>query len=123
MKKMKTKEIVLNDKKVTIWKMNLGFRTDYQGETTVTSYKVVNGVRVRDVSVDNGKLILMTLVFGIYESTDLNIPAPRDIALGLTNEEKISRIKNIRSWDFDIDKLYDEINALNTDVEEEIIKK
>lgn len=120
---MKTKEIVLNEKKVTIWKMNLGFRTDYQGETTVTSYKVVNGVRVRDVSVDNGKLILMTLVFGIYESTDLNIPAPRDIALGLTNEEKISRIKNIRSWDFDIDKLYDEINALNTDVEEEVIKK
>lgn len=120
---MKTKEIIVDNKKITVWKMNLGFRTDYQGSTTVTSFKNVNGKVVKDVSIDNGKLILMTLVYGIYNSDDLNIPAPKDLAMGLTPEEVNHRVRVLRSLDFDTDIVYEEINKINTEVEEEVLKK
>ena len=57
------------------------------------------------------------------KADDFGIPAPKDIGLGLTPEEKETRIKTIRQWDFNTDTLFEEINNLNTDVDQEIIKK
>jgi hypothetical protein len=120
---MKTKEIEVDGKKITIWKMNFGFRSDYQGDTTSTRVEMVNGKRERKVEVDNGKMILMTLVYGIYESNDLGIPAPSSIELGFNPSEKENRLKKIRSLDLDVDKIFDAINEINTEVEEEVLKK
>lgn len=120
---IKTKEVELEGKKITIWKMNLGFRTDYQGDTTETVWRNEGNRRIRDVVVHNGKLLLMTLVYGIYKSEDLGIKEPKDLSMGLSPEEKESRIKIIRELDFDIDKLYEEIQEFNTEVEEEVLKK
>ena len=124
---MKTKVVEKKGNKITIWKMNFGFRSDYQGDTTITTYKKVNkggkDIMVRDVKIDNGKMILMTLVYGIFESTDMGIPAPKNLKLGLTPEEKEMRLEIIRSLDYDLDDVFTAIQEINEEVDEEIIKK
>lgn len=120
---MKTKDIEVDGKKITIWKMNLGFRTDYQGDTTKTVWRQEGHKKIRDVEIDNGKLVLMTLVYGIYKSEDLNIPEPKDLTYGFTPEEKENRIKIVRMLDLNVDNIYEEINILNTSVDEEVLKK
>ena len=126
---MKTKDIKVDDKTVTIWRMNFGFKTDYQGDTTKTVWidkKDPNTGRVRkirDVIVDNGKLILYTLLYGIYKSDDFGILPPTDLELGFTPEEKDKRLRIIRGLNINTDLIYEEINNINGEVEEELLKK
>ena len=128
---METKTIETKGKKVNIWKMNFGFKTDYQGATTNTTYEKVRdkttGVEktVRKVNIDNGKTILMTLVYGIFSAPELNISEPKHIDLGFTPEELEARIKAVRvlGQEIDTDLIYEEINKLNTEVDEEVLVK
>lgn len=128
---METKTIETKGKKVNIWKMNFGFKTDYQGATTNTTYvkekDKLTGVEktVRKVNIDNGKTILMTLVYGIFSAPELNIPEPKYLDMGFTPEELEARIKAVRvlGQEVDTDIIYEEINKLNTEVEEEILVK
>jgi hypothetical protein len=120
---MKTKEIELSGKKITIWKMNLGFKNDYKGDISTTTWKNVGGKQVREVTTDNGKMELYTYVYGIYSSEDLGIQPPKDLMLGLTPEEKLARLRIIRGLDMDMTDLYVAISEFNTDADEEVIKK
>jgi hypothetical protein len=120
---MKTKVVEIEGKKVTVWKMNFGFRSDYQGETTQTKISSDNNKRKKEVTIDNGKVILMTLVYGIFESSDLNIPQIQNLELGFTPEEKEHRLRIIRSLEIDTEKIFDAINELNTEPDEQVIKK
>ena len=120
---MKQKTIEVEGKKITIWKMNFGFRSDYQGDTTKTSFETKNGKREKKVEIDNGRMVLMTLVYGIYESEDLGIPAIKNLELGFTAEEKELRLKKVRTLDVDTDPIFEAINEINTEVDEEVIKK
>lgn len=126
---MKTKDVEVEGNKVTIWKMNLGFRSDYQGDTTKTVWKKRKNPKTgkeesyRDVEVDNGRLILYTYVYGILKSDDLGIPEPKDLQLGLTPEEKEHRIRVIRNLDIELSPIYEEINAFNGEADEETLKK
>lgn len=120
---MKTKEVVVNDKKFTIWKMNLGFKTDYQNSTTKVELINENGKLKRDVHIDGSKIIMMAIVYGVYSSNDCNIPPPNDIGLGLSPEELNHRIKIVRQFDFDVTELYEEINQFNVSEEPEVLKK
>jgi hypothetical protein len=119
---MKTKQIEVDGKKVTVWKMNFGFRSDYQDDATETKIEMKNGKRERSVNIRNGRMILMTLLYGIYESTDLGIPAPKSIEFGLSAEEKELRLQILRNLEMNTDKIFEEINKLNTEVDEEVIK-
>lgn len=114
---MEKKEVSLpNDKKVTIWRLNYGFRTDLQGAVG----RVKQG---NNVEVNIGQVQIMTLVYGIYESEDLGIKAPNDIELGLSESEIKDRTKSVRRLEIGGDLLYKEINELNKEIEEEVLKK
>lgn len=120
---MKTKEIEVDGKKLTVWKMNLGFRSDYQDDTVKITVKAEGNKREKSVDVYNGRIILMTLVYGIYESVDLGIEKIKDLEMGFTPEEKNQRIKVVRTLDIDTMKIFDEIDNINIDVDEEVLKK
>lgn len=120
---MKTKEVEVDGKKITVWKMNLGFRSDYQDDTIQTTVKSDGNRKERSVDLKNGRMILMTLVYGIYESTDLGIVPPKDLTMGFTPEEKAQRMKIIRMLEVDTEKIFEEIDKINSDVDEEVIKK
>ena len=120
---MKTKEIEVDGKKLTIWKMNFGFRSDYQSDTTTTRVSNEGGKSSREISIDNGKMMLMTLLYGIYESQDLGIPAIKDIESGFKPEEKEARLRKIRAIDINTDEVFNEINKLNSEVDEQVLKK
>ena len=112
---METKEVVLSDgKKVNVWKLNFGFRSDLQG--------AVGKIKGKEMEVNIGNVQLMTLVYGIYDSEDLGIPKPLDIELGLSSDEVSARLRKIRTMSTGGDLLYKEINELNKDIEPEIEK-
>ena len=114
---MEKKEITLPDgKKVNIWRLNYGFRTDMQG----ASAKMKDG---KNPEVNIGTAQVMTLVYGIWDSEDLGIKQPSDIELGLSSDEVTARMRVIRSMTTGGDLLYKEINKLNEEIEEEVIKK
>jgi hypothetical protein len=112
------KEIELSDgKKVKIWKLNYGFRTDMQGSASVIKE---NGT---GMEVNIGKVQLMTLVYGIWSSEDLGIAQPRDVEMGLSSDEVSSRLKSVRALTEGGDVLYKEINLLNKEVSGDVEKK
>jgi hypothetical protein len=121
---MKTKELkeipsLEKDKTISIWRMNHGFKSDLQGETTS-----INLSNKEDTKIDFSKLRIMTLVYGIYESSDLGISKISDIDMGFSEEEKKNRVKIVRRMDSQVaDFLYKEINMFNTEVEDEVLKK
>ena len=115
---MEIKEIELSDgKKVKIWKLNYGFRTDMQGSASVIKE---NGT---GMEVNIGKVQLMTLVYGIWSSEDLGIAQPRDVEMGLSSDEVSSRLKSVRALTEGGDVLYKEINLLNKEVSGDVEKK
>jgi len=121
---MKTKEIEVNGKKITIWKMNMGFLTDYKGDISELVYKKdKTGKIVREVTINNGKMELYSYVYGIYKSDDLGIKPISNIELGLTPEEKIERIKLLRTLNEDLTEVYKELQEFNTEADEEVLKK
>ena len=121
---MKTKELkeipgLEKDKTVSIWKMNYGFKSDLQGHTTN-----ITVAKAEETKVDFAKLRIMTLVYGIYETVDLGISKPADLELGLNDTEMKQRLRAVRTLNTDAaDFLYVEINKLNTEIEEEVLKK
>jgi hypothetical protein len=128
---VKTKEIEIHGKKIIIWKLNLGFKSDFEDDTTETKVIIKdskdnkeNNVQ-KEIKIDNGKLSTYTLVYGIYESVDLGIPLVKDLVGGFSPEEKRNRIRKIRSFEFDTTELITQINEINkdTEVDEEVIKK
>ena len=115
---MKTEEIILPDgKKANIWKLNYGFKSDMQGAVS----KITN--KGEDLEINVGNVQLMTLVYGIWDSADLFIEAPKDLELGLSTEEINLRLKKIRGLESGGDLLYKEINRLNKEVGEDTLKK
>lgn len=113
---MESKTIELPDgKNVIIWKMNYGFKTDLQGYVSKTDGEAI--------SLDMGKMQIYTAVFGIYSSDDLGIQPPKDLEMGLSTEEINNRLKKIRGLVAGGDLLYKEINKLNKEVSDEILKK
>ena len=120
---MKTKDVVVNGKTFKIWKMNLGFKADYQNATTKVELINENGKLKRDVQIDGSKIIMMAIVYGVYSSDDYNIPPPKDIGLGLSPEELNQRVRIVRQFDFDATELYEEINKFNVSEEPEVLKK
>ena len=111
------------DNKVIIWKMNYGFKSDLQGETNKFSVeqdgKKASGKAVMDLK----KMKIFSLVFGIFESAELKITSPKDLGLGLGEEEKDARVRVIRNLEPEIgDYLFKEITALNKEPSEELKK-
>lgn len=107
---METKTIVLPDgKKVNLWKLNFGFRSDLQG--------AVSKIKGKDMEVDIGNVQIMTLVYGIYDSEDLGIVKPNDIEMGLNTDEITARQRKIRALEVGGDLLYKEINNINKDID------
>ena len=112
---------------VTIWKMNYGFKSDLQGETTGMSMEQGEGEKMSgSAKMDITKLKILNLVYGIFESSVLGISTPKDLGLGLTQVEKDQRIRAIRALDVEAGAfIFKKVGELNKDnkKEVEVIKK
>ena len=103
-------------KSVTIWKMNYGFKSDLQGETSSMSMEQEGNKMSGSAKMDITKLKILNLVYGIYESPDLGINSPVDLGRGLSTEEKDKRIVAIRALDIDSGShIFKEIGRINKD--------
>lgn len=99
------------EQSVTIWKMNYGFRTDMSSNALKVS---VDGLGKKKVDVDTKVIRINQLVFGILESEALKIAAPKDVDMGLDDEEILARMKVVRNLDPDLGTtIYKHIIALN----------
>jgi len=116
------------EQSITIWKMNYGFKSDLQGETTGMSMEQGEGEKMSgSAKMDITKLKILNLVYGIFESSSLNISAPKDLGMGLTQVEKDQRTRAIRALSVEsgayIFKKIGEINKDNKEEAETIKKK
>ncbi len=112
-----------DNKSVVIWKMNYGFQSDLQGEVNDISIHEVDNKSEGSATVDLQKTKLYNLIYGIFESVDLGIPAPSDLGMGLTQEEKLHRMRTIRNMEREVgDFIFEKIGKLNKKVDEKLKK-
>lgn len=110
--------------KVIVWKMNYGMRSDLQGETHTMHMEQEGNKQVGKGSIDLKKIKLLTLAYGIFEAPSLGIKPFRTIDLGMTEEEKVERLKIIRNLEPETgDFLFDKINKFGKVEDMENLKK
>lgn len=112
-----------SEDKVIIWKMNYGFRSDLQGEISSMSVEQKGGKMDAKATMDVRNLRILNLVFGILESPALGITIPKNLAMGLEQEEKDQRIGVVRNLEGDVGSfIFKKIIALNKEPKEELKK-
>lgn len=124
---MKTEELttipeLAEDAKCTIWKMNNGYRSDYQDSFTEVAGTDAKGKPI--IHVSSGKLKNYALVFGILECSALGFSKPTDMLAELDAKELNQRYRKVRSLDREtVDYLFEKVQELNAPDEEEVVKK
>ena len=110
------------DVKVTIWKMNNGYRSDYQDSFTEVVGTDNKGKPI--ISVSSGKLKNYSLVFGILESVSLGFKKPTDMLSEMDASEINTRYRKVRNMDQKaVAHLFTKIQELNVPDDEEVLKK
>lgn len=116
---------------IIIWRMNNGFKSDFQGACTeITLHQDPQNPRrpPRPVVVLNpAKMRLQMLIYGIWEAKSIGITAPKNHKMELTPDELSQRTIAVRSeMDEQLaDAVYEKLAELNKAAEdqEELGKK
>lgn len=128
-KELKNLPTMKPEESVVIWRMNNGFKTDFQGSCTKVIVQPDPDPRKAPkpvFSLEPSKMRIYLLVYGIWESSYLGIVKPSNPNLELPDNEVNKRKEIVRNLDPALsDAIYDELLILNSDNEDkdEIIKK
>lgn len=116
---------------VIIWRMNNGFKSDFQGACSEVSLQQdpTNPKKPPRpiITLSPAKMRLQMLIYGIWEAKSYGITVPRNHKLELAADELSQRTMVVRSeMDEQLaDKIYEELLELNKAVvdQEELEKK
>lgn len=105
------------DEPIVYWKMNYGFRQDFNDYAM--EYQMDENDSVASMQIKTGHASLYWLVFGIFRAPSLNIQKPNDIRRGLSDREIKDRLAVVRTMDIEIaEALKNEIMSFNNSTEE-----